>query len=67
MRIFIKILIVIAIGLMIFNATKINLDSIFEGDSLTALITIMVLACAIVILLILNTSKQIERKLKRKK
>ena len=67
MRIFIKILIVIAIGLMIFNATKVNLDSIFEGDSLTALITIMVLACAIVILLILNTSKQIERILKRKK
>lgn len=67
MRIFIYILIFIAIGLIAFNATKVNTASLFEGDSLTALITIMVLACAIVLLLILTTSKRIEEKLKSKK
>ena len=67
MRIFIYILIFIAIGLIAFNATKVNTAALFEGDSLTALITIMVLACAIVLLLILTTSKRIEEKLKRKK
>lgn len=67
MRIFIYILIFIAIGLIAFNATKVNTTSLFEGDSLTALITIMVLACAIVLLLILTTSKRIEEKLKSKK
>lgn len=67
MRIFIYILILIATGLIIFNATKVDTAAAFEGDSLTALITIMLLACAIVILLILSVSRRIEKKIKGKK
>lgn len=67
MRIFIYILILIATGLIIFNATKVDTTAAFEGDSLTAIITIMLLACAIVILLILSVSRRIEKKIKGKK
>lgn len=67
MRIFIYILILIATGLIFFNATKVDTAAAFEGDSLTALITIMLLACAIVILLILSVSRRIEKKIKGKK
>lgn len=67
MRIFIYILILIATALIIFNATKVDTTAAFEGDSLTALITIMLLACAIVILLILSVSRRIEKKIKGKK
>ncbi|HZW63316.1 MAG TPA: hypothetical protein VFF15_06700 [Flavobacteriaceae bacterium] len=67
MKIFIRILIFAAIGLILFNASKISDAPLLEGNNLTALITIMALACAIVLLLILNTSKNIEKKVKNRK
>ncbi len=67
MKIFSIILSVIAIALIAFNITQINFDAPFGDESIVALITILVLLCAIVLLLILNTSKRIEEKFKNQK
>ncbi len=64
MKIFTYILIAIAIGLIIFNATKLDFDNLFEGDSTIAAISILAAACAILLLLILRTSQRIARKKK---
>ncbi len=64
MKIFTYILITIAIGLIIFNATKLDFDNLFEGDSTIAAISILAAACAILLLLILRTSQRIARKKK---
>lgn len=66
MRIFTLILILISTGLTIFNLTKINWSSPLEGDSMVAVITTISLLCAILLLLILRTSKAIESKLKKR-
>ena len=66
MRIFTLILIIISLGLMTYNLTQIDWASPFEGTNIVALITTLALACAILLLLILRTSKSIEKKLKNK-
>ncbi|NRB59826.1 MAG: hypothetical protein HRU50_07835 [Winogradskyella sp.] len=60
MKIFIWILSIIAAALIIFNATKLNMEALFEGESLTAVITIVAGLCAILLLQILRLSKKIE-------
>ncbi|MDW5289328.1 hypothetical protein [Formosa sp. PL04] len=67
MKIFSIILSVIAIALIIFNLTQINFDAPFGDESIVGFITIMALLCAIVLLLILNTSKSIEDKFKNRR
>lgn len=67
MRIFTIILSVIALGLIIFNFTKIDLSNPFEGESTIALITIVASLCVIMMMSILRTSKRIEQKVKEKK
>ena len=66
MKIFTLLLTIIAIGLIIFNATKLNLESLFEGESFTAIITIITALCAIILLQILRISKKIEKLDKRR-
>lgn len=66
MKILIYILSLIALGLIIFNATQIDTNAPFEGKSLTALITIVASLCAIVLLQILRISKRIEQLSKSK-
>ncbi|MBJ6366745.1 hypothetical protein [Snuella sedimenti] len=66
MRIFTIILSFIAIGLIILNATKIDLSHPFEGESIIALITIVASLCAISLMAILRISKRIEQKTKEK-
>lgn len=61
MKIFTIILSVIAVGLIIFNATKLNFDSLFAGESFTAVLTIITALCAIILLQILRISKKIEK------
>lgn len=63
-RTFIIILIVLALGLAIYNITLLDFNNLFEGDSLVACIGVLASFCAIVILLIFNTSKRISEKLK---
>jgi len=53
----------VAIGLIIFNITKIDFNNPFQGESTIALIEIIAALIAIVILAIFNVSKNIEKKI----
>ena len=61
MKIFSIIAQLIAAGLIIFNATHVNLNAPFKNQSLVALITILACAIVIVLLQILRLSKRIEK------
>ena len=65
MKIFTILLSVIALGLIAFNATKLNFDALFEGESIIAIITIIASLCVIILMQILRTSKRIEQLSKR--
>ncbi len=65
MKIIIHILSILAIALIIYNATKVDINSPFEGDSVTAIITILAALCAILLLQTLRVSKKIEQKKRR--
>jgi hypothetical protein len=67
MKIFTLILTIVATGLIIFNATKLNFEALFEGESYTAVLTIIAALCAIILLQILRISKKIERLSKKQK
>ncbi len=62
MKILTIILSIVAIALIIYNATKVDLDTPFEGESITAIITIVAAICALLLLQILRVSKKIEQK-----
>ena len=64
MKIFTTILMIIALGLVIFNCTLLDFNKSFEGNNMVALIGIGASLCAIFILLIFRMSKKIEEKLK---
>ncbi len=64
MKILTILLSVIALGLIIFNFTKVDLNAPFEGDSMIALITIVASFCVIIMMSILRVSKRIEQKTK---
>jgi hypothetical protein len=64
MKIFTSILILVAVGLVIFNLTMIDFNKPFEGNSSIALIGVVASFCAIFILLIFKLSKKIDDKLK---
>ena len=64
MKILTIILSIIAVALIIYNFTKVDLDTPLEGDSVTAIITILAALCAILLLQILRVSKKIEQKKK---
>ncbi|MDP5081868.1 MAG: hypothetical protein NWP87_04365 [Winogradskyella sp.] len=61
MKIFTLILSVIAFALILFNASKLNFDALFQGESQIALITMVAALCAIILLQILRISKKIEK------
>lgn len=60
MKIVSIILSIIAVGFIVFNATKLNFDALLKGESMVAIIVIMASLCVIILLLILMTSKRIE-------
>lgn len=64
MKIFTTLLILLAVGLIVFNVTLLDFNNPFEGDSLIAMIGIAAAFCAVLILLIFKMSKKIEEKLK---
>ena len=64
MKIFTTILILIAVGLILFNISLLNFQNPFEGNSAVALIGILAAFCAVFILLIFKMSKKIDEKLK---
>ena len=67
MKYFTSFLILVATALLIFNATKIDFNNPFNGESIIALITIVTSLCVIILMLILRTSKEIEQKIKQLK
>ena len=64
MKYFLYILIALSLLTLIFNVTYLDLDNLFTGDSQIAIIGILASACVLVIILILLTSKAIEKKYK---
>lgn len=67
MKIFYIIFTILAILSIGFSVTKLNVENLFQGDSLVALIMIMAALCALVLLTILMVSKKIQEKVKSKK
>ncbi|MEX0274759.1 MAG: hypothetical protein AB3N16_10305 [Flavobacteriaceae bacterium] len=59
----IVILIVLGVVLIAYNATLVDFNAPFSGDSTIALIGIMAALCAIVLLLIYLASKKIKDRL----
>ena len=64
MKIITIVISLIAFALIVFNFTKVDFNAPFEGESITALITILAGFCAIFLMLILRVSKRIEEKVK---
>ncbi|PQB05227.1 hypothetical protein [Aureitalea marina] len=62
MKIFIYVLMVLALGLIVFNATLLDFDGLFQGDSQIAMIGILAAACVLVLLTILLISRRIAGK-----
>ena len=57
------ILIILALALIVYNATLVDYEQPLEGKSVIALIGIVAALCAIVLLLIFLTSKKIQKKI----
>ncbi|WP_340067180.1 hypothetical protein [Ascidiimonas aurantiaca] len=66
MRIFTIVLLILAVVLIGYNATVVNFNAPFEGDSVIALIGIVASLCAVLLLLIMNVSKKIQQKINNK-
>jgi len=66
MKIFTTILIVVALGLILFNIYLLDFNHPFEGNSIIAFIGIAASICAVLILLIFRMSKSIEEKMNDK-
>jgi len=64
MKTFTILFTVVALLLIVFNATKINFEALFEGESIVAIITILALLCGIILLQILRFSKRVSEQLK---
>lgn len=62
MKVFTYIYIIASIALIIFNITILDFDNLMEGNSLIALISIVAVACGIVLMLILSQAKKIVQK-----
>lgn len=62
MKIAIYIIIVLALAIIGFNATKLDFSNLFEGESQVAAIGIIAAACVILLMLILKTSRKIAGK-----
>jgi len=60
MKIFLRIMLVLAIGMMIFNTTLIDWEAPTEGDSLVAIIGILASGSALLLLWILVLSLKIK-------
>lgn len=64
MKIFSYIFLIASSLLIIFNATKIDFNNLFIGDSIIALISILALACAMALILIVLKARKVVAKSK---
>ena len=65
MKISIYILIALAVGVIVYNLTKVDSNNLLQGDSSIAVFGILSGLCAILVLSILLISKKIAAKSKR--
>tara|TARA_B110000483_G_C17690628_1_gene349326 strand:+ start:319 stop:516 length:198 start_codon:yes stop_codon:yes gene_type:complete len=65
MKIFIKVLMILALLMAVFNATKIDYDAPLKGDSSVAVIGVLASTCAFLLLFILLLSKKIAEKVNK--
>jgi hypothetical protein len=66
MKIFTNLLVLLALGLIVFNISLLDFNHILEGNSMVAFIGIAASLCAVLILLIFKMSKKIEEKMNDK-
>lgn len=66
MKWFIYTLMVLAIGLIVYNCMQVDFSKPFIGDSLVAVITVLSGLCAVLLLAILLTSRKIKQTLRHK-
>ena len=64
MKIFTTILILLALGLIVFNITMLDFDNLTSGDSIVGMIGIVASLCAVFILAIFRMSRLVEEKTK---
>lgn len=64
MKIFSYVIILLSLLSIIFNATKLNFDNLFQGESTVALIGIVAALCAIIVVLLYKTAKKVDEKTK---
>ena len=67
MKNFLRIMGVVALGMMVFNATIIDWENPLQGDSIVAVIGVLASASALLLLWILLISLKIRAKQKGKK
>jgi UDP-N-acetylmuramyl pentapeptide phosphotransferase/UDP-N-acetylglucosamine-1-phosphate transferase len=65
MKILIYILMILGLGLVVFNASKLDLENPFLGDSGVAAVGILAAACAVLLMVILQISLKVKRKKKQ--
>lgn len=63
-KISLSVLLILCLALIIYNATKLDFDNLFAGDSLVAAIGIVAALCAAILLLIFHLSRKIQQKVK---
>ena len=66
MKIFIRIMMVLALVMAIYNGTRVDFEAPLQGDSSIAVIGIMASGCAFLLLFILLLSKKISAKVLKK-
>ena len=66
MKIFTTVLVFLALALIVFNITLLDVQHPCQGDSAVAFIGIAASFCAVLILLIFRMSKKIEEKMNDK-
>ena len=62
-KVLLGILLVLALGLIGYNSTVLDFEDPFVGDSFIAIVCIIASLCAIVLLLIFNTARKIQKKI----
>ena len=62
MKIFIRVLMILALVMAVYNATKVDLEAPLQGDSSIAVIGILASLSALLLLFILLLSKKIAAK-----
>lgn len=59
MKVFTYIFLIASALMIILNVIKLDFDNLFAGDSMIAIISILALACGIILILIVNKAKKV--------